>query len=680
MADAKYVFDFSDIVEARREIRNWKRDNSDAIDVVNSRMRAMGKTSEVAFNQFGRAATRAQQRSKRFASVGLQQVGYQVGDFAVQLQGGTNAAVAFGQQFSQLAGIFGAGGAIAGAAVAIGTAFVAPLLEAKKAAADTEEQFQELASTLKNIKEIRLDGIAREFSEQAEKAKQSFNDILGILERVQMRTLRQQLEAPLNAVLQEIKSFDVRSQVLGAFSEVDFKSALGLESRQEAVFLATQLKRLDGETKEELREQVESISEALMLRGILTPEVEKMLAKLATELSLQQDINSEVEKAGENAKVLAEMTEAAQAAGEALKVTAEGIVSAFKAASGIDFSGPIQKALDKAIAFGKTVLGRFMGGTYTYDPQGVGRGRSAGRGGPTAAEIQRYDPRAQIAYQPGGTAGVPLPNFGGSSGGGGGGGAATVSPAQQAKEYFETLNQEAALKRQLVGLNEDDAYALERSAEIKKRLEGIEEGLSSTYSERIEQLIKTEIETRKLMEAEQQRQQLMDTVEGHIENAFMSFVDGSKSVEDAFRGMLRNIILAIYQQQVAKPAATAVGNIISTIFKADGGAFNRGVEFFANGGVVNSPTMFGHSKGIGVMGEAGPEAIMPLKRGKNGKLGVQMEGSSQPVIVNNNFNISANGDDSVKRIIRGEIPRITEATKAAVVDAKRRGGSYGRSF
>jgi hypothetical protein len=71
---------------------------------------------------------------------------------------------------------------------------------------------------------------------------------------------------------------------------------------------------------------------------------------------------------------------------------------------------------------------------------------------------------------------------------------------------------------------------------------------------------------------------------------------------------------------------------------------------------------------------------MPLKRGKNGKLGVQMEGSSQPVVVNNNFNISANGDDSVKRIVRGEIPRITEATKAAVVDAKRRGGTYGRSF
>ena len=55
----------------------------------------------------------------------------------------------------------------------------------------------------------------------------------------------------------------------------------------------------------------------------------------------------------------------------------------------------------------------------------------------------------------------------------------------------------------------------------------------------------------------------------------------------------------------------------------------------------------------------------------------QSMGSVQVV---NNFNISANGDESVKRIIRGEVPRITEATKVAVLDAKRRGGSYGRAF
>lgn len=75
---------------------------------------------------------------------------------------------------------------------------------------------------------------------------------------------------------------------------------------------------------------------------------------------------------------------------------------------------------------------------------------------------------------------------------------------------------------------------------------------------------------------------------------------------------------------------------------AKGGAFDSGVEAFAKGGaftnsVVNSPTMFKFAKGTGLMGEAGPEAIMPLKRDANGNLGVR-SGNSQAnvdVVVNN---------------------------------------------
>jgi hypothetical protein len=61
---------------------------------------------------------------------------------------------------------------------------------------------------------------------------------------------------------------------------------------------------------------------------------------------------------------------------------------------------------------------------------------------------------------------------------------------------------------------------------------------------------------------------------------------------------------------------------------AKGGAFARGAEVtaFAQGGVVNRPTLFPFAKGIGLMGEAGPEAILPLRRGKGGRLGVEMNG------------------------------------------------------
>jgi phage-related minor tail protein len=89
--------------------------------------------------------------------------------------------------------------------------------------------------------------------------------------------------------------------------------------------------------------------------------------------------------------------------------------------------------------------------------------------------------------------------------------------------------------------------------------------------------------------------------------------------------------------------------------------------------------MYGNKTGL--MGEAGPEAIMPLRRGKGGKLGVEVNGTAGgDVIINHTFNFTANGDDSVKRIIAQSMPDITEATKASVLDARKRGGQFRRVF
>lgn len=56
---------------------------------------------------------------------------------------------------------------------------------------------------------------------------------------------------------------------------------------------------------------------------------------------------------------------------------------------------------------------------------------------------------------------------------------------------------------------------------------------------------------------------------------------------------------------------------------------------FADGGVVSGPAVFGMRGGLGLMGEAGPEAIMPLTRGSDGKLGVRAaEGRAVSVTMN----------------------------------------------
>jgi phage-related minor tail protein len=72
-----------------------------------------------------------------------------------------------------------------------------------------------------------------------------------------------------------------------------------------------------------------------------------------------------------------------------------------------------------------------------------------------------------------------------------------------------------------------------------------------------------------------------------------------------------------------------------------GGAFDDGVRKYAKGGmftnsIVSSPTLFKFAKGTGIMGEAGPEAIMPLKRDQQGNLGVRGgSGGNVEVVVNN---------------------------------------------
>ena len=184
---------------------------------------------------------------------------------------------------------------------------------------------------------------------------------------------------------------------------------------------------------------------------------------------------------------------------------------------------------------------------------------------------------------------------------------------------------------------------------------------------------------------------LANTMSDALGDALMSVVDGTKSASDAFSDMARIIIKKAFEMAVINPILNSIfgtgGLNVSgytnapTLF-ANGAAFSGGnVIPFANGGVVGGPTTFPMTNGqTGLMGEAGPEAIMPLKRGKGGKLGVVAEGSSQPVVINQTFQFSANGDDSVKRIIAQEAPKIANLTQKQIMDQRRRGGAMKATF
>lgn len=73
--------------------------------------------------------------------------------------------------------------------------------------------------------------------------------------------------------------------------------------------------------------------------------------------------------------------------------------------------------------------------------------------------------------------------------------------------------------------------------------------------------------------------------------------------------------------------ANGIGGLFGATPFAQGGAFVGGnVMPFAKGGVVSQATAFPMRSGMGLMGEAGPEAIMPLSRGADGSLGVRASG------------------------------------------------------
>ncbi|HBR1545704.1 phage tail tape measure protein [Klebsiella pneumoniae] len=88
---------------------------------------------------------------------------------------------------------------------------------------------------------------------------------------------------------------------------------------------------------------------------------------------------------------------------------------------------------------------------------------------------------------------------------------------------------------------------------------------------------------------------------------------------------------------------------------AKGGAYASASLSAYNNSIVRSPTYFAFAKGAGLMGEAGPEAIMPLTRSADGSLGVRVTGAqtspagSGEIHITQHFTISGNGDAALKQ-------------------------------
>lgn len=634
-------------------------------------------------NQFARydvAAYKSLQQTKRFASVGLQQVGYQVGDFAVQLQGGTNAAVAFGQQMSQLLGILGPYGAIAGAGVAIGTAFVAPLIDARKAARETQDSFEGLAEIVGQLERANLDNIGSALLESVKKIREEYVGIFDIMQSVALRGLKQNLDEQLQVFRDAYASFESRSslvqQIGGNAPEFDI---LGFSDPQRFREAFSIINELSGDTKEELQESVKQIELFLRGSGLITDaqgktnaELEQFLANLIDAVGLLEsagdeadrlvDSNKEIEDLfGDIFSQLTDGVEAYQELQEYYEQTSKSLADQIILQERINQFGEdsvIVKELEKQMELEKfeamlkskdlsddlvRVLVRqyetlldiksvadqvdfsvaVRGATILAAQLGISLARlNAIRsgGGPPTLTFGSGVPGTSSQFDTSGFTITPtnrpidlsVPDVSGGGGGGGG-----ISEAQRELEQY------------VKSIEDDYAESLKTlDTEMAKLNKVYEDGLIDTNEYRYAQ-----------EQLRESYREFDDFIETQLLSTFDAVRTGTETLGQALLDFANNVLFniadKIFQERVGSGFADAASDLISGLFFANGGVFNNGqVTPFASGGIVGSPTIFPMANGMGLMGEAGPEAIMPLKRNSKGALGVEASGGGTPVVVN----------------------------------------------
>jgi len=179
-----------------------------------------------------------------------------------------------------------------------------------------------------------------------------------------------------------------------------------------------------------------------------------------------------------------------------------------------------------------------------------------------------------------------------------------------------------------------------RIAALEASLSGAQ-GMTAAFDAELQRMNRTLVFTGREVDT------LSRSIGGGLRRAFDGLVFDGMKLSDALRQVARSMaesVYAIAMQPVQNALGGAVaqglqGAMSSLLPFAQGGSFAQGrVLPFAQGGVVSGPVVFPMRGGrSGLMGEAGPEAIMPLAHGADGRLGVQAAGGGgrpMTVVVN----------------------------------------------
>jgi hypothetical protein len=543
-----------------------------------------------------------------------QQIGYQVGDFLVQIQSGTNFMVAFGQQATQLVGILPAFSkqlgmsvgrligisSVLGIVIPLATAFGAAWMrtsESVKEGADKQKQaYDSVKQSIESLQLARQMGASGAQTQSEQSVLNTLNAALEERQRLLEESLALEYASTNEASLQEAAA---RAEL----SEKQRANRLAILENEELLKSLGYQRELDIAAKRRANEKRDEYRQALALR-------------------------IEEEKAEELARRKKD---------------------AFHAMAGE--MGAVSSSMYEANNGAREILGNLVGATN------AAMSLRDALGGVSAAASSRA---SQISVL---TAEINAAKSGKSVSGAG----AAAQTALGLAGSGATLDQIAAAS----------ATAAEQAARIEALQKEKSSLLNPSKSGGGAERIKKETEAvKELTAAEKERQTILKSIESSLEAGFMSMIDGTKSVKDAFKSMAREILKELYRVLVVQRMVGAISGAVNMLTLPAGPSTGTlGLPKFATGGSM----MPGKSY---LVGENGPELVIPRHSGTvvNANQTANAAGGNGTTVVNNNISVTGSDAAMVRAEVAKMIPQITNATKAAVIDAKQRGGQMAAAF
>ncbi|MDF7390340.1 phage tail tape measure protein [Proteus mirabilis] len=145
-------------------------------------------------------------------------------------------------------------------------------------------------------------------------------------------------------------------------------------------------------------------------------------------------------------------------------------------------------------------------------------------------------------------------------------------------------------------------------------------------------------------------------------------VDGEANFKDFTKSILKMLTDILIKMSLVKGIEAMGFGFGAPIANANGGVYNSASLNAYSGQIVHKPTMFAFAKGAGLMGEAGPEGIFPLRRGADGKLGVIAKMPNQGGGVTQHYHITIQNDGSNGQIGPEALKKVYEISKRGAQD------------